>query len=287
MTICSTDFSPHCPPFNPQLKPTSHSHHISFVTCRNPYPNDGYNSRSSPKVGVSAETRPTRLQASDCRKAHLMKLINRSCKTGKFNESLYFLECLVNKGYTPNVILCTKLVKGFFKFKSIEKASRVMGILESYAEPDVFAYNALISGYCKMNRFEAATRVLNRMKARGFLPDIVTYNIMIWSLCNKRKLRLALKFLDQLLEDNCLPTVITYTILIEATIEEGGINKSMKLLEEMLARGLLPDMYTYNAIIRGMCREGMVERAAELIKSLASKAASLMSSHTISYCVLS
>ncbi|CAL5322011.1 unnamed protein product [Camellia sinensis] len=187
-------------------------------------------------------------------KTHLIKLLNRSCKSGKFNESLYFLECLVkNKGYKPDVILCTKLMQ------------------ESHGDPDVFAYNALINGFCKLNQIESANQVLNRMRDRGFSPDIITYNIMIGSLCSRGKLRLALKALDQLLDDNCEPTVITYTILIEATVLEGGINEAMKLFDEMLLKGLLPDMYTYNAIVRGLCREGMLDRAFAFVRSLPGK----------------
>ncbi|CAL5406925.1 unnamed protein product [Camellia sinensis] len=271
MTIYSVEFSPHCLPYGTQLiKPTSHyHHHNSVVSCRT---NDSVSSpRNPPKARVSAEPRPTHLQTHEYKHTHLIKLLNRSYKSGKYNESLYFLECMVNKGFKPGVILCTKLMKGFFNSKIVERAIRVMEILESHGEPDVFAYNVLISGLCKVNQIESANQVLNRMRNRGFLPDIVTYNIIIGSLCSRGKLESALKVLNQLLKDNCKPTVITYTILIEATILEGGVNDAMKLLDEMLQRGLQPDIYTYNAIIRGLCREGMLDRAFDFVRSLPGK----------------
>ncbi|KAF5959159.1 hypothetical protein HYC85_000368 [Camellia sinensis] len=274
MTIYSAEFFPHCLAFSTQLliKPTPYPHHNSLLSRTNPSPHDSI-TRNPPKVvKVCAETRPTLLQSHGCRETHLIKLLNRSCKSGKFNESLYFLECLVkNKGYKPDVILCTKLMQGFFNSKNFKKAIRVMEILESHGDPDVFAYNALINGFCKLNQIESANQVLNRMRDRGFSPDIITYNIMIGSLCSRGKLRLALKALDQLLDDNCEPTVITYTILIEATVLEGGINEAMKLFDEMLSKGLQPDMYTYNAIVRGLCREGMLDRAFAFVRSLPGK----------------
>ena len=78
-----------------------------------------------------------------------MKALNRLCKTGKYTEALYFLEQMVKRGYKPDVILCTKLIKGLFTSKRTEKAVRVMEILEQYGDPDSFAYNAVISGFCR------------------------------------------------------------------------------------------------------------------------------------------
>jgi pentatricopeptide repeat protein len=87
-----------------------------------------------------------------------MKTLNRSFKSAKYDESLYFLQHMVNRGYKPDVILCTKLIKGFFNLKKIEKAIQVMEILEKHGEPDVFAYNAVISGFCKADRVDHASK---------------------------------------------------------------------------------------------------------------------------------
>uniref|UniRef100_A0A803PLQ3 Reverse transcriptase domain-containing protein n=1 Tax=Cannabis sativa TaxID=3483 RepID=A0A803PLQ3_CANSA len=205
---------------------------------------------------------------------HLLKVLNRACRAGKYKEALYFLQLMVTKGFKPDVILCTKVMRGFFSSRDVQNAVRVMEILEKHGEPDLFSYNAMISGFCKANRIELANRVLDRMRAQGFSPDTITYNIMIGSLCSRGRLELAFNVLDELLKDKCAPSVITYTILIEATISEGGIDKAMELLDEMLSRGLLPDMCTFNAIIRGMCREGMVDRAFEFVRSLEAKGCS-------------
>ncbi|OMO84457.1 Protein prenyltransferase, alpha subunit [Corchorus capsularis] len=194
---------------------------------------------------------------------------------GQYNEAFYFLECMVGKGYKPDVVLCTRMIKGFFNGRNVEKAIRVMEILEKYGEPDVFAYNALISGFCKINRLDFANRVLDRMRRRGISPDVVTYNIMIGSFCSRGKLDSAYKVMDQLLKDNCKPTVITYTILIEAHMLQGGITEAMKLLDEMVLRGLRPDMFTYNTIIRGMCKDGMLDKAFEFVRSLKARGCQL------------
>ncbi|KAK4382567.1 Pentatricopeptide repeat-containing protein, chloroplastic [Sesamum angolense] len=255
-----------------QQKLSTRAHHSSVLVCRSHSEPQIRNYKNPVRVKVSTDTRPHQLPSyNDFKEAHFLKLLHRSCKAGNYDEGLYFLECMVNLGHKADVILCTKLIKGFFNSKSVDKAEKVMRILERYGEPDIFAYNAFISGLCKVNQIDTANEVLSSMRARGFAPDVVTYNIMIGSLCNRGKLNLAMEMLDQLIKDNCQPTVITYTILIEATILEGGIGEAMKLFDEMLSRGLQPDMYTYNTIIRGMCRGGMMDEAFKFVRSLTSR----------------
>ena len=269
--ISSTDFVPRnlviFTSQHQQLKPTtSHSVQSTVVSCINPKSNERV------RVSSSAETRPnTHLLSFDVKETQFMKLIKKSFRAGKFDESLYFIESMVANGCKPDVVMCTKLIKKFFQERKSNKAVRVMEILEKCGEPDVFAYNALISGFCKANQIELANKVLDRLRSRGFSPDVVTYNIMIGSLCSRGMIESAFKVFDQLLRDNCKPTVITYTILIQATMLEGQTDKAMKLLDEMFARGLIPDMFTNNAIIRGMCKKGMVGQAFQFVRSLESR----------------
>ncbi|CAN6575401.1 unnamed protein product [Malus baccata var. baccata] len=207
------------------LKPSSRQ--TSALSCRVCISSNRNCRRKPPKAAASAEARATQLQNNDFKETHLMKVLNRSCKAGQYNEAIYFLELMVNK-----------LIKGFFNSRNVEKAVRVMQILEKYGEPDLFSYNALISGFCKANRIDSANKVLDRMRSRGFSPDVVTYNIMIGSLCGRGKLGLALKVLDQLVKDDCKPTVITYMILIKAMILEGGIDEVVKLWMTCCLEGL-------------------------------------------------
>ena len=67
---------------------------------------------------------------------------------------------MVDRGYKPDAILCTKLINGFFNSKKTQKAIRVMEILEKHGQADVFAYEALLNGYCKADIVDAANKVL-------------------------------------------------------------------------------------------------------------------------------
>ncbi|KAK1289208.1 Pentatricopeptide repeat-containing protein [Acorus calamus] len=226
------------------------------------------NPRNPSRVRFSTQTNQTHTQSLDFNETHFTKLLNRSCKSGKYSESLYFLEYMVGKGHKPDVILCTKLIKGLFNSRNPDKAARVMCLLETHGVPDVFAYNAIIGGLCKTGRIEPAIRILDRMRRRGCAPDVVTYNMLIGSLCSRGELDLAMKVLDMLLGDDCAPSVITYTVLIEATIVKFGADEAMRLLDEMRVKGLKPDNYTYNMVLRGMCKEGLVDRAHEFVNCL-------------------
>ncbi|CAK8572285.1 unnamed protein product [Lathyrus sativus] len=266
MTTVSTEFLSHTLYFKIHPNRLScHSNPNTIVTCSTPLLNEGNTNKRRTRINQQQirvnETKPKLDQNYDFRDTNSIETLNKLCKSAKYDEALYSLQHTVNRGYKPDVILCTKLIKGFFDSKKIEKAIQVMEILEKHGEPDVFAYNSVMNLLCKADRVDAANKVFDRMKKRGFLPDIVTYNILLRNLCGKGKLDLALKVMDQMLKDNCRPDVITYTILIEATIIEGSIDQAMKLLDEMLSRGLRPDAYAYNVVVTGMSRQGLLDRA--------------------------
>ncbi|CAA6662492.1 unnamed protein product [Spirodela intermedia] len=205
----------------------------------------------------------------DLKETRFGRVLSRSCKAGKYDEALYFLEYLVSRGGKPEVVLCTKLIKGFFNLRNVGKAVRVMSLLEAHGEPDVYSYNALISGFCKADLIDSAVEALDRMRRRRLSPDVVTYNIIIGSLCSKGRGRGGGEEEDDHHHHRRRrPTVVTYTILIEATIREAGVDPAMELLEEMAAEGLKPDGHTYNVIIRGICKEGLVDRARDFVRSL-------------------
>lgn len=57
---------------------------------------------------------------------------------------MHFFKSTMIRGYQPDVIVCTKLIKAFCHAKDVKKAIQVMNILESKGKPDLFAYNAMI-----------------------------------------------------------------------------------------------------------------------------------------------
>ncbi|KAK3043133.1 hypothetical protein RJ639_000022 [Escallonia herrerae] len=291
MTIYSAELFPQCLPFGAQPKPTSNPHRNPVVNCRNLNPNIR-KSRNAPNVKVSTETRPTHLHSYDFKETHLMKLLNRSCKAGKYSESLYFLDCMVNRGYKPDVILCTKLIKGFFNSKNVGKAVKVMEILEAHGEPDVFAYNAVISGFCKLNQIESANK--------GLTPDTYTFDPLIAALCKEGRLDLAIAFLDYMISSGCLPDLVNYNTILSALGKNGNGDqalaifdklgemgcppdvssyntmisalwnnqdqtRALRIVSEMINKGIDPDEITYNSLISCFCRDGMVDEAIVLL----------------------
>ncbi|GLT57818.1 hypothetical protein SLA2020_307640 [Shorea laevis] len=132
-------------------------------------------------------------------------LISGLCRVNRMDLADKAFEEMISRGLAPEAVLCTRMIQGFFNSKNIQKAVRIMEILEEHGEPDVFAYNVLIGELCKVNRIDLANKFLDRMGSSGFSPNVVTYNTMIGRCCSRRKLDLAFKVLDRMLNDKCEP----------------------------------------------------------------------------------
>ncbi|KAL5098135.1 hypothetical protein RYX36_002462 [Vicia faba] len=148
MTTFSTEFLSHTLNFRNHPNRTSRrSNPNTIVTSSTP----GNTNNRRTRIRVN-ETRPKLDQDYD-------EALIRSFKSAKYNRALRFLKRMVDRGYKPDAILCTKLINGFFNSKKTQKAIRVMEILEKHGQADVFAYEALLNGYCKADIVDAANKV--------------------------------------------------------------------------------------------------------------------------------
>src|ERR1044072_160555 len=113
MTTVSTEFLSRNLPIRTHLHRTWHPNPntTTLVTLKTQGFSNNNKGHHHHHVSVAASSQKLD-QDYDFRDPHLMKSLNRSCKAGKYNESLYFLQHMVSKGYKPDVILCTKLIKG-------------------------------------------------------------------------------------------------------------------------------------------------------------------------------
>ncbi|KAL5076796.1 hypothetical protein RYX36_015780 [Vicia faba] len=148
MTTFSTEFLSHTLNFrNHPNRTFRRSNPNTIVTSSTP----GNTNNRRTRIRVN-ETRPKLDQDYD-------EALIRSFKSAKYNRALRFLKRMVDRGYKPDAILCTKLINGFFNSKKTQKANRVMEILEKHGQADVFAYEALLNGYCKADIVDAANKV--------------------------------------------------------------------------------------------------------------------------------
>ncbi|KAL5081643.1 hypothetical protein RYX36_010064 [Vicia faba] len=148
MTTFSTEFLSHTLNFRNHPNRTSRrSNPNTIVTSSTP----GNTNNRRTRIRVN-EIRPKLDQDYD-------EALMRSSKSAKYNRALRFLKRMVDRGYKPDAILCTKLINGFFNSKKTQKAIRVMEILEKPGQADVFAYEALLNGYCKVDIVDAANKV--------------------------------------------------------------------------------------------------------------------------------
>jgi len=308
MSTFSTEFLSNTLNFRIHPNHTSrHSKPNTFITFSIPLQNEANNNNNLRRNNKQQQQQQhihfnetIHDQNYDFRDFNLLKTLNISCKSANYDESLYLLQRMVIRGYKPSVIICTKLIKGFFNLRKIEKALQVMEILEMHGEPDIFAYNAVISGFCKADRVEHANKVLDRMKKRGFEPDVVTYNILIGNYCGRGKVDLAIAFLDDMISGGHLPDILSYNSILASLCKNGNADEALNIFEklgevgcppnagsyntlfgalwssgdkiralgmilEMLSNGIDPDEITYNSLISCLCRDGLVDQAIELL----------------------
>ncbi|GLT95099.1 hypothetical protein SLE2022_128020 [Rubroshorea leprosula] len=174
MTLFAAELIVHVLPFATQKPiPTSHSHQNTAVGCIS-YPQDASSLTDRQKATASAETRPTHLLSSGLKETHLME-------EGKYGESPSFSKYMFSKGHgdKPDTVTCTRWIKKLINLGDIEKAVRLMEMLEKYGEPDIFAYITLISGLCRVNRMDLTDKAFEKMITRGLEPEAVLCTRMI------------------------------------------------------------------------------------------------------------
>ncbi|KMZ68057.1 putative Pentatricopeptide repeat-containing protein [Zostera marina] len=256
-------------------------HRRRLFSSYSPSPNIKYSTIL--KLSAAAKTSLTTNHSSSSRQKenHFLKLVNRSCKVGSYDEALYFLECMASQGHRPGTVFCTKLIRGFLKASMIEKGERVMEILERHGTPDTISYNVLAAGTLASLSDYSCGEFLKRMGKHGCSPDTVTYNTLIGALCAGDQLSPAFELLDRMMMgDDHRPTITTYMILVETAVRSyagGGGSGTLSTSFVTLLLDRIPSEEAYNAVLRRMCREGLVDGAWEILhKSL------LLQSH--SYC---
>ncbi|KAL5076795.1 hypothetical protein RYX36_015779 [Vicia faba] len=270
MTTFSTEFLSHTLNFRNHPNRTSRrSNPNTIVTSSTP---DNTNNRRT-RIRVN-ETRPKLDQDYD-------EALIRSFKSAKYNQALRFLKRMVDRGYKPDAILCTKLINGFFNSKKTQKAIRVMEILEKHGQADVFAYEALLNGYCKADivyaanknllkegKWEAGESLMSDMLDKGCEPSCVTYSILICSLCRDGKIVEVENVLKGMKKRGLAPNAYCYNPLISAICKEGKVNLAIEYLNNMISDGGLPSIVSYNSILASLCKNGHADEALNIFEKL-------------------
>ncbi|KAK1322778.1 hypothetical protein QJS10_CPA02g00917 [Acorus calamus] len=102
-------------------------------------------------------------------------LINSLCKLNRIDVGLSVLCGLFNRGFEPEVVTFTTLIKGFYNFCFTDKIRLAVVLFVNMSKKgypvNVVTYG-LIDGLCKVGDTGTALRLLRRMEESGLRPDL-------------------------------------------------------------------------------------------------------------------
>ncbi|XP_026384815.1 pentatricopeptide repeat-containing protein At1g63130, mitochondrial-like [Papaver somniferum] len=197
----------------------------------------------------------------------LERFVREECKSGKIQKLedgwKYFDQLILERALPSN--------------EQVKYGFCLLGeMLKRGYQPDVITFTTLIKGLCLQEKIDFAVIMFDRMTQTGIQPDAYTCNI--WAL---RLVDQALVLFSEMLRDsNVVPTVIAYNSLVNGLCSSGRLNEAKRVFDEMhgqweearryfdamLDRGVSPDTITFNILIDSHCKDGMTEDAWGLFK---------------------
>ncbi|KAK1386116.1 hypothetical protein POM88_023851 [Heracleum sosnowskyi] len=194
-------------------------------------------------------------------------IINCYCQLNLINYGFSMLGVMIKRGFTPNVVTYTVLIKGLdspveagMLFKKLITLNEI--------EPDVVIYSTIISRLCRRRLVNHALDVFYDMRKDGVDGSVVTYNLLIQGLCEFSRWEEIEWLLREMDSKNISPDVYTSSILVNAYCREGRVEDAENVVRLMIERSEFPNVVTYNALMHGYCLRGEVDGAMAVVSMM-------------------
>lgn len=193
-------------------------------------------------------------------------LIDVYCKAGNMDAASHLLKKMVESGYSPNVVTCTSLIKGFFESQMPSKAFGILDTMESKGcFPDLVLYNVLIDCLSKMGRYEDAINAFLLLQEQRLIPDSYTLCSLITTVCiSKQFIELPLLITGFKIQ----PDLVACNSFLSYFCKAGYPAGAIELYNEMIYRGFVADKYTFAGLLTGLCRSGRIGEAVKVYHGL-------------------
>ncbi|PWZ24010.1 Pentatricopeptide repeat-containing protein [Zea mays] len=159
-----------------------------------------------------------------------------TCKKGNLEDAVAVFDDMVRKGYIPNVV----------------------------------TYTVLIRGLCHAGKVVRAMKLLDRMKSEGCEPNVQTYNVLIRYSLEEGEIEKGLDLFETMSKgEECLPNQDTYNIIISAMFvrkRAEDMAVAARMVVEMVDRGYLPRKFMFNRVLNGLMLTGNQELSRELLR---------------------
>ncbi|XP_026432388.1 pentatricopeptide repeat-containing protein At3g22470, mitochondrial-like [Papaver somniferum] len=194
------------------------------------------------------------------------KLILERPLPSNIDHGFSLLGEIIKRGYRPDAVTLTTLIKGLCLQENIHSAFEVFAkMTEMGIQPNAFTCNTLIHGLCKTGQVGLALQLKNKMPKWNCRPNVVSYSVIIDTLC-KGHLKEAKRLFDEMVGKGIPANLIAYNCMIDGYCKNRKLDKAMKLFKKMKKKkGLKPSVVTYNTFLAGLYRVGRMKTVENLI----------------------
>ncbi|KAI5067683.1 hypothetical protein GOP47_0018211 [Adiantum capillus-veneris] len=161
-----------------------------------------------------------------------------------------------------NIVLGTALVDMYAKCGALEKAQRVLKVLQSR---DVVSWSALISGYAQQGQGEQALNCFECMQREGLSPNAVTFASILKACASIGAVDKGEQIHDAIAQQGLLKNnIILGTALVDMYAKCGALSKAHLLLKEFSFR----DVVLWGALMAGYVQQGHAKEALCCFKEM-------------------
>ncbi|XP_017235388.1 putative pentatricopeptide repeat-containing protein At1g12700, mitochondrial [Daucus carota subsp. sativus] len=191
-------------------------------------------------------------------------VINCCCHVGRFDYAFSLLSGVIKRGFGPDVVTYTTLVRGLIRGDMGVEAEGLVRKLVRWNEVefDVVMYSTIVYGLCREGEVYAAIECLRFMEKENCEANAITYNTIIDGLCKRGLVDGALDLFSEMKKKGVGVTVVTYTSLIHGLFKSGQWEDAILLFDSM---DVSPDVYTYSVLVNGYGKRKMVEEARNIV----------------------
>ncbi|KAE9599028.1 hypothetical protein Lal_00043869 [Lupinus albus] len=184
-------------------------------------------------------------------------------------EGLRVFKDLKDRGYFPDRVVYTTMIKGLFKMGRLGEARKLwFEMIQKGILPNEYTYNVMIHGHCQIGDLVQARKLYKEMCGRGYKETAVSYSIMISGLCLCGKTSEALRLFEEMPQKGIVRDLVTYNCLIKGLCENAELVEAKKLFNELLAQGLEPSVFSFTPLIERHCKVGDAQEAIRLWKDM-------------------
>ncbi|XP_054792499.1 pentatricopeptide repeat-containing protein At2g13600-like [Prosopis cineraria] len=173
-------------------------------------------------------------------------------------------EYTIKSGMDSSVPVGNAIITMYTKCGSIEKASRVFGLMPI---KDIISWTAMITAYSQIGDIEKAWEYFDNMPER----NVITWNSMLSMYVQHGGWEEGLKLFISMKRKGIEPDWITFTTSMSACADLAILKLGMQVVSQVEKLGLGSDIAVLNAIVTMYSRCGQIKEAKKVFNSIHDK----------------